>query len=102
MAYSVKSFTWLMQGRPRARCRTAPGFRNRVACQAHVYDAGHLACSGRMEVPFDDHWATLRLFAERANQSLMLCKPPSYQPGFGLPNLTAHWLTTRLMFPRVE
>jgi len=43
-----------------------------------------------MEVPFDDHWATLRLFAERANQSLMLCKPPSYQPGFGLPNFTAH------------
>jgi hypothetical protein len=27
-----------MQGRPRARCRTAPGFGNRVACQAHVSD----------------------------------------------------------------
>jgi len=43
-----------------------------------------------MEVSLDDYRATSRLFAERANQSLMLWKLPSCQPCFGLPNFTTH------------
>jgi hypothetical protein len=60
----------------------SPRVSKQGCCQAHVSYAGHLACSGRMEVSLDDHRTALRLFAERANRSLTLCKPLSCQPGF--------------------
>src|SRR5262249_33087171 len=85
--------------------RTALGFRNRVACQAHVSDAGH-SCPQRKNGSFARRSPGYVAFVCRARQTIVDVVQVTVLPAWLRPaefhgSLSLHWLTTRLMFPRI-